>query len=68
MSLKTIHIVFVVCALILLVAFGVWCRAADPSTFRGVRVTGWAAFTGAALLSVYGFRFVKSLKRLAVAA
>jgi len=63
MSLRTFHIIFIVCSIILTIGFGCWAI----NNFRHLQApaylwTGIAAFVSAAGLIVYEYMFLKRVK------
>jgi len=60
MSLKAVHIAFIVCATLLAAGFGVW--ALERPEGGGYRVIAGLSFAVAASLVVYGVWFVKKLR------
>ena len=63
MSLRTFHIIFIVCSIIVTIGFGCWAI----SNFRQLQTpgylwTGIAAFIAASGLVVYEYFFLKRVK------
>lgn len=61
MSLKAVHIVFIVCSTLLAASFGVWA-VERPGGGAGYLALGVISFAVAAGLVVYGVWFLKKLK------
>jgi hypothetical protein len=60
-SLKVFHIFFVSISILLLVGFAGWCFAQSAS---GSVIVGALSISAAALLALYGYRFLNKLKRI----
>ncbi|MDB6055916.1 MAG: hypothetical protein JWN25_3439 [Verrucomicrobiales bacterium] len=65
MSLKAIHIVFVVCSVLLALFFGGWEANAFLQTHaRGSLLLSLGSFASAVLLLIYGKAVLKKLKHI----
>ena len=65
MSLKAVHIIFVVVCTVFLVSFGLWAVREFRSTGdSGNLVLALVAFVGAAVLIPYGIWFLRKLKNV----
>lgn len=62
MSLKAIHLVFIVCSTLLAAGFGAWALAQRGSDGGAYLALAVVSFTAAGALVVYGVWFVKKLK------
>lgn len=67
MSLKTFHIIFVVCSCALCIGFGIWAvRDYQVSSASSSLIMAIGSFVAAAVLVVYGRWFLKKLQRAAL--
>lgn len=66
MTLKSIHVVFILAALAVLSGFGAWCFQAGAAALPAgqARLYGAGAFGLAAALAVYGMLYFRKLMRL----
>lgn len=63
MSLKTFHIVFVVCSILFSVGFGTWSMQAYQTSGNGLMLTmSVGSFLASGVLLVYGVWFLKKLR------
>ncbi len=66
MSLKTVHIIFIICSTLLAFGFGAWSLnnyfSGDKATSD--LVTGILSIVGGIALIVYGIYFLKKLKNI----
>lgn len=63
MSLKAIHILFIVLSILLALGFGGWCMKSNLEQSNGTHVAfGLLSFAAAVGLMVYGAWFLRKLK------
>lgn len=58
MGIKTVHIVFISCAVLVAGFFGYWALN------NGQQILGLGSFITAVALAVYGFYFLQKVKKL----